>query len=400
MVLGDALLAATAAIGEPAADGVTGDAILVVPGDTPLITGEVLLGLVEAHVASGVDATILTMILPDPTGYGRVLRDPDGLVTRIVEQRDASPVELAVREVNTGMYVLPAGRALEILRGLGTDNAQGELYLTDVVAGLRAQGARVGAHVTQDPSVTLGVNSRVELAEVQGIMRARLLRQWMLAGVTVDDPGSTHVDVGVTLEADTRLLPGTCLRGTTSVATGSVIGPHSTLIDTVVGRDCTVRHSYTEGATLAAGATVGPFSYLRPEARLMEGAKAGAFVEVKKSTIGRGSKVPHLSYIGDTTIGAGTNVGAGNITANYDGRHKHQTIIGDGVKTGSDTVFVAPVTVGDGATIGAGSIITKDVPAGALGIARASQRNIAGYDQRHAAAAAGDAPGEADTDGD
>jgi bifunctional UDP-N-acetylglucosamine pyrophosphorylase/glucosamine-1-phosphate N-acetyltransferase len=397
---GDALLSAAAAVGETAADGVMGDAILVVPGDTPLVTGEVLLGLVEAHVASGADATILTMILPDPTGYGRVLRDPDGLVARIVEHRDASPAELAVAEVNSGMFVLPAGRAFEILRCLGTDNAQGELYLTDVVAGLRAQGARVGAHVTDDPSVTLGVNSRVELAEVSGLMRARILRRWMLAGVTVDDPGSTHVEVGVTLEADTRLLPGTCLRGATSIATGSVIGPHSTLIDTVVGRDCVVRHSYTQGATLAAGAMVGPVSYLRPEARLMEGAKAGAFVEVKKSVIGAGSKVPHLSYIGDTTIGVGTNVGAGNITANYDGRQKHRTVIGDGVKTGSDTVFVAPVVVGDGATIGAGSIITKDVPPGALGIARAQQRNITGYDRRHVAAPAGAAPGGADTDGD
>jgi bifunctional UDP-N-acetylglucosamine pyrophosphorylase / glucosamine-1-phosphate N-acetyltransferase len=399
---GDALLAAAAALGVPTGEGAGpgDDAILVVPGDTPLITGEVLLGLVHAHVASGADATILTMILPDPTGYGRVLRDPDGLVTRIVEQRDASPAELAVTEVNTGMYVLPAGRALDILRQTGTENAQGELYLTDVVAGLRARGARVAAHVTDDPSVTLGVNSRVELAEVQGLMRARILRDWMLAGVTVDDPGSTHVEVGVTLDADSRLLPGTCLRGTTSVATGSVIGPHSTLIDTVVGRDCTVRHSYTEGATLAAGAMVGPFSYLRPEARLMEGAKAGAFVEVKKSVIGPGSKVPHLSYIGDTTIGAGTNVGAGNITANYDGRHKHQTIIGDGVKTGSDTVFVAPVIVGDGATIAAGSIITNDVPAGALGVARSRQRNIDGYGKRHVAPPAGGPSAEADTDGD
>ena len=218
---GDALLAAAAELGELGPDAPGGDALLVVPGDTPLITGEVLLGLVEAHVASGADATVLTMDLPDPTGYGRVLRDPDGLVTRIVEHRDASPAELAVTEVNTGMYVLPARRALDILRRAGTENAQGELYLTDVIAGLRARGARVGAHATDDPSVTLGVNSRVELAEVQGLLRARILRHWMLAGVTIDDPGSTHVDAGVTLEADVRLLPGTCLRGTTSVATGS-----------------------------------------------------------------------------------------------------------------------------------------------------------------------------------
>jgi bifunctional UDP-N-acetylglucosamine pyrophosphorylase/glucosamine-1-phosphate N-acetyltransferase len=214
----------------------------------------------------------------------------------------------------------------------------------------------------------------------------------MLAGVTIEDPGSTHVDAAVRLEADVTILPFTCLRGSTTVGTGSEIGPGATLIDTQVGQRCRVRHAYTEGAVLEAGATVGPFTYLRPQAHLGVGAKAGAFVEIKKSTIGRGSKVPHLSYIGDATIGCGTNIGAGNITANYDGRHKHPTVIGDNVRTGSDTVFVAPVTVGDHATIGAGSIITKDVPAEALGIARSHQKNIVGY--------AGRRRGDQDVEGD
>ncbi len=371
---GDALLAAAAHLG----DG----AVLVVPGDTPLLTSDTLRGLIEAHAAAGADAAVLTLILPDPAGYGRVVRGAAGEVERIVEHRDASAEERAIGEANAAVYVLPGTEAVELLHGLQADNEQGELYLTDVVAALRRRGKRVVAHVAADHRDALGINTRVELAEAQAVMRERILRQWMLQGVTVEDPSSTHIDAGVELEPDVRILPFTSLRGRTRVSRGSEIGPASTLVDTLVGPDCSVRHSYANGAVLEAGAHVGPFSYLRPEAHLLEGSKAGAFVEIKKSTVGRGSKVPHLSYIGDTTIGTNTNIGAGNITANYDGRLKHRTIIGDNVKTGSDTVFVAPVTVGDRTTTGAGSVITKDIPDGALGIARARQRNIPDYGDR------------------
>lgn len=375
---GDALLAAAAHLDE--------GPVLVLPGDTPLITAETLLALAGTHVAVGAEATVLTMELAEPGAYGRVVRDADGLVARIVEARDATPEVLAVNEVNAGMYILPGRRSVELLRRVGTDNEQGEVYLTDVIAALRSEGARVAACRAGDPGVTLGVNSRVELAEAQELMRGRLCREWMLAGVTIEDPASVHLDATVVLEPDVTILPFTCLRGVTRVARGSEVGPGCTLIDTVVGEGCRVRQAYAEGAVLDAGVTVGPFTYLRPGAQLREGAKAGAFVEIKKSTVGRGSKVPHLSYIGDTIIGEGTNIGAGCITANYDGYHKHPTVIGDNVKTGSDTVFVAPVTVGDGAITGAGSVITRDVPAGALGIARSRQQNLGGYAERQAAA--------------
>jgi len=383
---GDALLAAAACIG----DG----AVLVLSGDTPLVTTPMLEALLAAHGQSGAEATVLTMDLDHPDGYGRVVRDAAGDLAYIVEHRDATDAERAVDEVNAGMYVLPGQTALEILREAGTDNDQGEIYITDVVAGLRRRGARVGAYRLVDPALALGVNSRVDLAEAQRIMRARICRDWMLAGVTIEDPGSTHIDVTVRLEPDVTILPFTCLRGSTTVGMGSEIGPGATLIDTQVGQSCRVRQSYTDGAVLDAGVSVGPFTYLRPEAHLGERAKAGAFVEIKKSSIGRGSKVPHLSYIGDATIGSGSNIGAGNITANYDGRNKHPTVIGDNVRTGSDTVFVAPVTVGDDATIAAGSIITKNVPAKALGIARCRQRNIGGYRGR------GRADGDVESDGE
>jgi bifunctional UDP-N-acetylglucosamine pyrophosphorylase/glucosamine-1-phosphate N-acetyltransferase len=371
---GDAMLAVAGRIGEGHA--------LVLSGDTPLLTAETLRGLIDLWSSSRADAALLTLTPSDPTGYGRVIRRSDGLVDRIVEHRDADPDERAVREVNAALYILPVADTLAILGGLDTDNDQGELYLTDVVGALAARGDKIVAMEAPDYREALGINNRVELADAQGIMRERILQSWMLAGVTIEDPASTHIDADVELEADVRILPFCCLRGRTRVGSGSEIGPASTLIDTVVGPGSVVRHSYTTGAVLEAGAQVGPFSYLRPEAHLLEGAKAGAFVEIKKSTIGKGSKVPHLSYVGDTQIGEGTNIGAGNITANYDGREKHRTTIGDNVRTGSDTVFVAPVTIGDGATIGAGSIITKDVPPGSLGIARSKQRNIPGYGQR------------------
>ncbi|MBU2600604.1 MAG: bifunctional UDP-N-acetylglucosamine diphosphorylase/glucosamine-1-phosphate N-acetyltransferase GlmU [Actinobacteria bacterium] len=378
---GDALLAADRCLG----DG----PVLVVPGDTPLLTSAVFQSLMQAYLSEEAAAAVLTMCPPDPSGYGRVVRGADGTVLRIVEHRDASVEELSIGEVNVGAFVLPARLSVDLLSRQDAANEQGEVYLTDVVAGLRELDQKVVAVPVEDHRVALGVNTRVELAEAQEHMRMRICVDWMLAGVTIEDPASTHIDATVTLEPDVRLLPFTCLRGATHIAARSEIGPSSTLVDTRVGADCRVRHSYTDGAVLEAGVQVGPFTYLRPEAHLADGAKAGAFVEIKKSRVGPGSKVPHLSYIGDTTIGKGTNIGAGNITANFDGREKHRTVIGDNVRTGSDTVFVAPVTVADGATTGAGSVVTKDVPAGALGIARARQHNILDYAARARALRAG-----------
>lgn len=353
--------------------------MLVLSGDTPLLTGETLREFVGAHFSSGAQASMVTMELEDPTSYGRVMRAPGGEVERIVEHGDAGPGELAVKEVNAGAYILPATAVMEVLRSAGQENSQEEIYLTDAVTGLVERGAVVRAFPAADPGEFMGVNTRVELAEAQTSMRRRLCRGWMLAGVTMEDPASVYLDAGVQLAPDVRLLPNTILRGSTEVGRGSEVGPDCTLIDTVVGEECTVRHSYSEKAVLGNRVTVGPFAYLRPEARLEDESKAGTFVEIKKSRLGPKSKVPHLSYIGDTEIGTGTNIGAGNITANYDGREKHRTTIGDQVNTGSDTVLVAPVTIGDNVTIGAGSVITKDVPAGALGIARARQKNIQNY---------------------
>jgi bifunctional UDP-N-acetylglucosamine pyrophosphorylase/glucosamine-1-phosphate N-acetyltransferase len=306
--------------------------------------------------------------VPPPNAYGRVVRDADGGVERIVEAGDASPGELALTETNAGFYCFDTLALASALARVSPDNAQGELYLPDVLPIMRQDGGRIVGHVTDDPISTIGVNTRVDLADAERHLRLRLLHAHMLAGVGIVDPETTFVEHGVTLEPDCRILPFTVLRGATHVAAGAEVGPHAVLVD----------------ATVGPGARVGPFCYLRPGTTLLAGAKAGTYVEIKNSVIGEGAKVPHLSYIGDADVGPGTNVGAGNITANYDGRRKHRTVIGARVRTGSDNVFVAPVTIGDGALTGAGSIITMDVPAGALGIARARQENIDGYAQRSA----------------
>jgi len=368
---GHALLMASKEVGE--------GPVLVLSGDTPLLTGHMLREFTDAHFSCGSDASVATMQLDDPTGYGRVIRSPGGEVRRIVEQGDAGVDELGVREVNAGAYVFSAPAVMDILEELGNENSQGEVYLTDVVAKLVEQEEGVHAFRAPDPEEFMGVNTRVDLADAQSAMRDRICRDWMLAGVTILDPHSTHIDAAVKLAPDVTLMPNTVLRGDTRVGRGSEIGPGCTLVDTVVGEDCLVLHSYSQRAVLGNCVKVGPFAYLRPEAQLEDGVKVGTFVEIKKSRLGTGSKVPHLSYIGDAEIGAGTNIGAGNITANYDGREKHRTVIGEQVNTGSDTVFVAPVEIGDNVTIGAGSVITKDVPVGALGIARARQKNIPGY---------------------
>jgi bifunctional UDP-N-acetylglucosamine pyrophosphorylase/glucosamine-1-phosphate N-acetyltransferase len=361
------------------------DTVLILMGDVPLITAEAIDALARAHEESGAAATMATMELEDPTGYGRVVRSSDGSVERVVETKtpgDATPEEEAIREVNTGIYAFAGADLLDALGRLTADNAQGELYLPDVLPLLRGDGKLVGGHVVTDATLTLGVNNRADLAHVRALAQARIHRAHALAGVTIVDPASTLIDAGVEIGGDTVIEPSTFLRGATRVGERCTVGPLSTLIDTRAGDDVRIVHSYLDGAELGTGVTVGPFAYLRPKARLRDRAKAGTFVEIKNADVGEGTKVPHLSYIGDADIGAGTNVGAGTITANYDGANKHRTTIGSGVKVSVHTSFVAPVTVGDGAYTGAGSVITDDVPAGALGIARERQRNVEGYAER------------------
>jgi bifunctional UDP-N-acetylglucosamine pyrophosphorylase / glucosamine-1-phosphate N-acetyltransferase len=362
-----------------------GTTVLVLYGDVPLITADAISALARAHEESGAAATMATMELEDPSGYGRVVRDAEGGVERVVETKtpgDATPEEEAIREVNTGIYAFAGGDLLDALGRLTADNAQGELYLPDVLPLLRADGKRVGAQAITDHTLTLGVNNRVELAHVRALAQARIHREHGLAGVTIVDPPSTVIEADVEIGRDTVIEPSTFLRGATRIGERCAIGPLATLLDTTVGDETRVVHSYLEGAELGAGVSVGPFAYLRPNARLHDRAKAGTFVEIKNSEVGEGTKVPHLSYIGDADIGAGSNVGAGTITANYDGANKHRTTIGSGVKVSVHTCFVAPVKIGDGAYTGAGSVITEDVPPEALGIARARQRNVEGYAER------------------
>jgi bifunctional UDP-N-acetylglucosamine pyrophosphorylase/glucosamine-1-phosphate N-acetyltransferase len=355
--------------------------VLVLSGDTPLITGDTLRELVAAHEAAGARATVVTTALDDPSGYGRVVRGADGSVERVVETKvpgDATEEELAIREVNTGIYAFAVAPLLEALGRIGSDNAQGEEYLPDVLPHL----GPVHAYVLAEPAQALGVNDRVDLARVTKLAQRRINEAHARNGVTIVDPDATVVDAGVTIGADTVVEPFTVLRGATRVGAGSRIGPSSTLTDVVIGDRATVLHSVLDSCEVRDGASVGPFAYLRPGALLREGAKAGTFVEIKNSDIGEGSKVPHLSYIGDADVGPGTNLGAATITANYDGRAKHRTTIGEGVRTSVDTTLVAPVTVGDGAYTAAGSVITEDVPPGALGVARARQQNIEDYARR------------------
>ncbi len=373
--------AVAAAVGEIA----DGDTVVVTMGDVPLVDADTLTGLVDAHEGSGAAATMLTAELEDPTGYGRVVRDAEGQVERVVETKtagDASEAELAIREVNTGIFAFDGGALRAALEQLESGNAQGELYLPDVLPRIKEAGREIGAHIARHPDVTRGINDRVDLSAVRAIAQRRINEAHMRAGVTLVDPRSAHIDAGVTIGADTVIEPDCLLRGATTIGERVTIGAFSQLIDSEVGDDATVLRSHLQDARVHAKATIGPFAYLRPGAVLREGAKAGTFVEIKNSTIGPGSKVPHLSYIGDADVGEGSNLGASTITANYDGRRKHRTTIGDRVRTSVDTMLVAPVTVGDDAYTGAGSVITDDVPPGALGIARQRQSNIEGYAER------------------
>ena len=366
------------------ADGFVDGTVLVLLGDTPLLRPETIAALIDGHEASGAAATMLTSVLDDPTGYGRVVRTAAGDVERVVEQRDASPEELAIAEGASGVYAFQAGPLREALALVGTDNAQGEQYLPDVVAILRGRGQTVAA-VVADQAETAGVNDRVQLAAAHRVVNARLLEALMRSGVTVVDPATTWVDVTAVAEPDAVLLPGTFLEGATVVGAGARIGPETTLTDTIVGAGAVVTRATCRSAVIGAQATVGPYAYLRPGADLGHGVHIGTFVEVKASDIGDGAKVPHLTYVGDASIGEGSNIGAANVFANYDGVHKHRSRIGAHVRSGSDTIFVAPVEVGDGAYTAAGSTITSDVPPGAMAIGRANQRNVAGWTLRRRA---------------
>jgi bifunctional UDP-N-acetylglucosamine pyrophosphorylase / glucosamine-1-phosphate N-acetyltransferase len=358
--------------------------VIVLNGDHPLTSAATLEELGRVHADSGAAATIATAVLEDPTGYGRVVRAPDGSVERVVETKapgDASQLELHIREINTGLFAFDASELLAALDEVGSDNAQGELYLPDVLPILRSHERSVLAHETSDPGAALGVNDRAALAQARALAQRRIHERHMLAGVTIVDPSATVIDVGVEIAADAVIAPFSSLQGATAIGV-STIGPLSTLIDTEVGDGSTVVHSYAIGARIGDRVSVGPFAYLRPGTVLREGSKAGTFVEIKNSDVGAGTKVPHLSYIGDAEIGEGTNLGAATITANYDGARKHRTKIGSRVKTSVDTTLVAPVEVGDDAYTAAGSVITKDIPPGALGVARPRQENIEGYAER------------------
>jgi bifunctional UDP-N-acetylglucosamine pyrophosphorylase/glucosamine-1-phosphate N-acetyltransferase len=397
--LSSALPNGTETIVQPESDGTGGalraarevigasETVVVLSGDHPLIPSEVIEELIGAHRSANAGATVLTTELDDPGTYGRVIRAADQTFERIVEAKhpgDATAAELEIREVNAGTYAFSAASLENALAALNNDNSQGEYYLPDVLPLIRDEGLVVLAHKVTDNSVNLGVNDRVQLADVNEKARKDILEQHMRAGVTIVDPAATWIDAEVELAADVTIEPGTTLRGRTSVGAGSVVGPMSTLIDARIGERVTVPHSYLTECEVADGAKIGPFAYLRPEARIGEGAKAGAFTEIKNSEIGKGAKVPHLSYVGDAEIGAGTNLGAGTITANYDGFRKHRTKVGKDARVGVDTSLVAPVEVGDGAYTGAGSVITDDVPAGALGITRAEQESVEGYAEKKA----------------
>jgi len=352
--------------------------VVVVPGDAPLLTAQTLALLVETHQQAKAATTLLTARVADPTGYGRIVRDAQG-VAKVVEHKDADDEVRRIDEVATSVYAFDALPLREALGKLGTDNAQGEQYLPDVVALHRAAGLPVQAQVADDATETLGCNDRAQLADLARLLRDRTVRRHQLAGVAVLDPQTTWIDTGVTIEPDVTIAPNCQLHGRTTVRAGAVIGPDTTLTDCDIASGATVLKSHCNGAIVGAGATVGPFSYLRPGTVLGARAKVGAFVETKAAEIGDDAKVPHLSYVGDVTIGRRSNIGAGTIVANYDGQSKHQTFVGDDVRVGSNNTLVAPVTVGDGAYTAAGSAITEDIPDGALGVARGKQRNIEGW---------------------
>jgi bifunctional UDP-N-acetylglucosamine pyrophosphorylase / glucosamine-1-phosphate N-acetyltransferase len=366
-----------------ARDVVEAGPVVVLSGDQPLITAEALGALVESHAAQGAGATLLTTDELDPAGYGRIMRDPEGNFERIVETKyteGVPPAELAIREVNLGTYVFEAPNLFAALDEVGDE--AGERYLTGVFPIFHAEGRPIVTHMTHDATIALGVNDRADLMAAEELGQRRILESHARAGVSFLAPAGTRVEAQVAIGPDATIGPGVSLLGATAVGAGCAIGPNTTLIDCQVEAQATVLHSYAVEAEIGEGALVGPFAYLRPGTLVREGAKVGTFVEVKNSEIGAGAKVPHLSYIGDADVGEGSNLGASTITANYDGRKKHRTKIGKSARTSVHTSLVAPVDVGEGAYTGAGSVITEDVPDGALGIARQRQTNVEGYADR------------------
>ncbi len=386
--------------------------VLVINGDTPLLRTETLTRVLASHASAGAGATVLTARVEDPSGLGRIVRDSDGRVQRIVEQRDASAAEAAITEVNTGLYAFQADALRDALGKISSDNAQGEEYLTDVIGLLIAAGHGVEAVVADDANETLGCNDRAQLADLRNLLRDRVNGEIMRSGVTMMDPATTWVDVTVTVGVDATIEPNTQLRGATVIEAGALVGPDTTLTDVTVGEGAHVVRTHGSNANIGAGASVGPFAYLRPGTELGDSAKIGTFVETKNARIGRSSKVPHLSYVGDATIGEHANIGAATIFVNYDGVHKHHTTIGDGAFVGCDTSLIAPATVGDGAYIAAGSAISGTVAPGVLAVTRAPLRTIDGWVARKRAGtksaaaaaraiqAAAEAASAADTSGD
>ena len=371
-------------------DGFAGD-VLVLSGDVPLLDVQSISELIERHRENQALGSLISFHAEDPTGYGRIVRDRESLMG-IVEQKDASPAELEINEVNAGVYVFDYQHLISSLAQVGTENAQGEKYLTDVVSLLVQQG-RVDAHVIADNWLVAGINDRVQLSQVASELNRRIVRAWQLAGVTIAEPGSTWIDITVQIGQDATLLPGTRLHGLSVVGADSIVGPDTTLVDTIVGEGATVSRTSATAAEIQARASVGPFAYLRPGTQLGADGKIGAFVETKNAKIGNGAKVPHLSYVGDAEIGEGANIGAGTIFANYDGVTKHRSTVGPHARTGSGNVFVAPVSIGAGAYTAAGSTIRRDVAAGALALNPAAQKNLADWvlqnrpDSKSAAAA-------------
>jgi bifunctional UDP-N-acetylglucosamine pyrophosphorylase/glucosamine-1-phosphate N-acetyltransferase len=362
--------------------------VVVMNGDVPLLRPETVEALVTAHECGGVAATVLAAEVADPTGLGRIVRDPAGRLEQIVEERDATAAQRAIREINAGVYAFDAALLRDVLCKLSTDNDQGEEYLTDVFGLLVGTGEPVAVHLASDAVQTLGCNDRVELAALRALLRDRVNEGWMRSGVTLLDPATTWIDVTVTLERDAVVGQNTQLRGATEIGAGATVGPDVTLIDSTVGAGAAVLRSHVVGARIGERASVGPYAYLRPEAVLRDRAKVGTFVEVKKSEVGEGAKVPHLTYVGDATIGARANIGAATIFVNYDGVRKHHTRVGEAAFVGCDSSLVAPVEIGDGAYVAAGSAITNDVPPGALGVTRAPQRNVDGWVARRRAGTA------------
>ena len=367
--------------------------VLILAGDTPLLTTQTLEEFMAAHQSEKSVASVLTALLPDPAGYGRIIRGDNSSILKIVEEKDASDSEKEIDEINTGVYLFELKVLKEVIGKLKNNNSQKELYLTDVISLITAEGKTAQAILSNDYTETLGINDRTQLAECAAIMRDRINHQHMLNGVTIIDPTTTWIDVDVKIEADVVIYPGTAITGKSTIKANAVIGPRTTLVSCTVAEGAKVVESNCTEASIGKEVKVGPFTYLRKGTVLANESKAGAFVEIKNSTVGKGSKVAHLSYVGDAQIGEESNIGAATVFVNYDGEKKHQTKIGDQVRIGSDTMLVAPVTVGDGAYTAAGSVINEDVPAGAIGIGRARQVNILGWvlkkrkDSKSAAAA-------------